>query len=308
MGGVFLAVLSALGFGTGQFLIQTGLRGGRAGTFQGLFINLLAANATLLTALIVLLVVDPPELDPLALLYFACAGLMAPLFGRGSNFIAIRRIGATRTASFGMTESIFAAMIAYAVLGQTLSPTSIVGIVVLVVGTVLFINESSRALQPGPAHSAPAQRPVSKLWLGITFALLSGLFFAIAGLFRQLGLAIVPSSILGATVGTLVALTVAFVDLLRRGELRRSLQVERRDALPLAGSGVTASFAMLAFFFSLQLGVPLAISTALKNTTPLVTFGLAALFMARRERVSLRLGLLVLVVVAGGILTAIGST
>jgi drug/metabolite transporter (DMT)-like permease len=314
--GIVFAVLSALGFGAGQFLIQLGLRGGRVGTYQGLFINLLAATVTLLLALVVSWVAEPIAMAVLGLVYFACAGFMAPLFGRGSNFIAIRRIGATRTASLGMTESFFAAVIAYAVLGQTLSRLSVAGILVLVVGTMLFINESSRIARSAAQVPKPESQAVTSAWvdrqtrsqalLGITFAVLSGLFFAVAGVLRKLGLDVIPSSVLGAAVGTVVAFTVASVDLLRRGQLRGILRVERRDAVSLASSGMVASAGMLCFLLSLQLGVPVAISTALKNTTPLVTFGLAAMFMARRERVSVRLGMLVLLVVIGGIITAVG--
>jgi uncharacterized membrane protein len=49
-----------------------------------------------------------------------------------------------------------------------------------------------------------------------------------------------------------------------------------------------------------------AAATAIKNTAPLFTFGLAAIFLSQFERITMRLGLLVALVVAGAVLTTLG--
>ncbi len=302
-----LAALSALGYGTGQFLTQLGLRHGRVRSPQALLINLTAATTLLLAVLAVSWTVQPVTLDWRGVAYFAAAGVMAPFAGRSMNFMAIQRVGATRTASLGMSENFFAATLAWILLGQSLSTTTLLGIAVLVAGMVLFINETARVFARSEDTGSETKRSRAKgAAAGVAFGLTSGFFFSLAGIFRELGLDLLPSAILGATVGTGVALVVNLANVARAGQLRGVFHVAWRDALPLALSGLMASGGMVSFFFALQLGGGLAVSTALKNLTPLFTFGLSALFIAHLERVSLRLGLLVLGVVAGAVIMTVG--
>ncbi len=302
-----LAALSALGYGTGQFLTQLGLRHGRVRSAQALLINLTAATVFLLIVLAISWTVQPVTLDWRGVAYFAAAGVTAPFAGRSLNFMAIQRVGATRTASLGMSENLFAASLAWILLGQTLSTTTLFGILVLVAAMVLFINETARGFTRS-AHTgiAGGMRGGRSAAAGVGFGLISGFFFSLAGIFRELGLEFLPSALLGATVGTCVALLVNVGNVVRAGQLRGVFRVPWKDALPLGLSGLTASAGMVSFFFALQLGGGLAVSTALKNLTPLFTFSLSALFIAHLERVSLRLGLLVLGVVAGAVVMTLG--
>ena len=144
---VAFAALSALAYGSGQFMTQLGLRHGRVRAPQAILINLTAASLVLMVALAVAWAVDPIDLEWRAVTYFAVAGLLGPFAGRSLNFLAIQRVGATRTASLGMSESLFAAALAWVILGQTLSALTLVGVVVLVVGMGLFVNETGRAFR-----------------------------------------------------------------------------------------------------------------------------------------------------------------
>jgi drug/metabolite transporter (DMT)-like permease len=307
--GILFGALSALGFGAGQFFTQVGLRTGRVTALQGLLINLLAANATLLLALFVVWSRGGVRTNAAGLAFFVGAGLLAPLAGRGLNIAAIGRIGATRTASLGMGEALYAAAIAWLVLGQTLSALTLLGILVLVVGTVLFLNEAART-HSRPATEGRRRRRFglhgSDAAVGVSLALLSGLFFAVAGVLRQLGLDEIPSAVLGAAVGTFSALLVTSADFVLRGRREARFDLSLRELLPLAAAGLAASLGMLFFFLALQSGASVAASTALKNMTPLVTFVLARAFLSRWESLSWRLAFLVSLVVAGAVLIALG--
>jgi uncharacterized membrane protein len=303
--GYLFAALSAVGFGAGQFFTQVGMRSGQVRARQGLLINLVAANFTLLLALALVWRQGPVSLNLEGMGYFVAAGLLAPLAGRGLNIAAIKRIGATRTASLGMGESLYAALIAWIVIGQTVSPLSLLGIGLLVAGTVLFLNEA--AGEAAVLGRGPARNPAGPGTLGgAGLALLSGLFFAVAGVLRQLGLDALPSAVVGAAVGTFAALLVSLADLLLSGPERSGGRLSAREALPLALAGIAASAGMLCFFLALQQGAGVAGSTALKNTTPLVTFLLARAFLAHWERLGWRLAALVLLVVTGAVLIALG--
>ena len=311
---VAFAALSALAYGSGQFMTQLGLRHGRVRAPQAILINLTAASLVLAVALAVAWAVDPVDLDWRGVFFFAVAGLLGPFAGRSLNFLAIQRVGATRTASLGMSESLFAAALAWLILGQSLSTLTLLGVVVLVVGMGLFVNETGRSFGQMraalPAESGGAtvdtSLPAGRTTVGTAIGLASGFLFSIAGIMRQLGIDLVPSAVLGAAVGTFVAMLVTLVNVVRARQFGGVFRVEPRDAVPLATSGVLASTGMVFFFLALQLGGGLAVSSALKNLTPLFTFALAALFIARLERITVRVGVLVAVVVAGAVIMTLG--
>lgn len=322
MWGVLFGFLSAVGYGAGQFLIHAGMEGNQVGPVRSLLLNLAAGNLVLLLALAVVWPLAPVPLHWQGILLFMAAGLMAPLAGRGTIILAIERIGATRASSLQVAESLFATSMGVLLLGQAITPVSLVGIVLLVVATFLFLNEQRP--RPGAPLAEPAsaagnglggpELPIvasqprfaaGRRW-GVAFALLSGFFFAVAGILRQLGMDVVPSAVLGATVGSLTAFAITGFRLMRSGERLDLAGIGRRQVFLLALSGVSASLGMVAFFLALQFQGTVAISTALKNMSPLATFFLALLFMRERERINLRLALLVLAAVCGAALAALG--
>jgi len=319
--GILFAILAAAGFGGTVNLMQLGLRSGKVRADDGMLVNLVAASVALVLASLLWGLLQPVIFEARGLLFFVAAGLMAPLFGRGSTFLAVARIGSTRTSSLGVSESLFAAPLAYLFLGQHITPLSAAGIVVVALGTVLFINESRRyvpcgevdhdavvvtvPVEPGEDACTPAVAARTAA-IGVAFGLAAGFFFSMAGIFRQVGVDAIPSALLGATVGTLVALVVMTLNAVRRRRVHLFYRMPRRERAAFALSGIVASMGQVFFFAALDSQASVAVSTALKNTAPLFTFAFATAFMARGERLSLRLGLLVLIVAAGAALAAVG--
>lgn len=316
MTGVFFALLSALGYGASMFFTQMGLKSRKTPVLRGMMVNLLAANAALWCALLVSLLFRPVTFKWDGVVFFIAAGLMAPLLGRTANFMSIQRLGASRGGSLVLSENLFAGPLALLLFAQTLSLITVIGIVVIVVGMVLFINEIRRTVPvpvsvPEEAAYALAQarlgsRGLSRSGTGVALGLASGLFFASANLFRQAGVDAIPSALLGSAIGTAAALLVTGLAVVRARQVRTCLQMSRHDALHFAASGLTSSVGMLAIFWALDNGSTVAAATAIKNTAPLFTFVLAAIFLSRFERITVRLGLLIALVVAGAVLTTLG--
>ncbi len=380
---IFFGIMAAACYGGSVFLIQLGSRAGRATPVQGMFINLVAGNVLLLTAMAISSLVEPMAIVWRGVLFFVAAGISGPLLGRVTTFMAVPRIGGTRTSSLAISESLFAGPLAFLFLGQHISWMSGVGIMVIVAGTVLFILETQQSMRtddgaellgdmdaegPLPARGArrieaagavhlpararapespalmaaagqatsgavaletvtvpsgsagrggvrdaPAALPATgagkggQIGLGIVLALSSGFFFAIAGIFRQFGVDAVPSALLGTTIGTFTALVVSTVAFVRSpAAIVGSFRIPRHDLACFIGSGSLSSLGMLAFFWALDAHGTVAISTALKNTSSIFTFFCAAIFLSRKERVSVRLGLLVALVATGAVLAALG--
>ena len=178
---------------------------------------------------------------------------------------------------------------------------------VLLGSTVLFVRETGgkyRATSTITSPPGPWWR--SRFRAGVALAIASALFFAIAGIFRQLGVEALPSAVLGAAIGNVAALAVMLLLFAGAGRLRAPFAVHRKDAVLLLLSGVAAGVGTAAFILALQKGGSVAVTTALKNTQPILTFGLAGLLLARREKLTWRLGGLILVVVLGGVLASLG--
>ena len=316
--GIFFAVLSALGYGASMFFTQMGLKSGKTPVLRGMMVGLLAANAALWCALVVSLPFRPVTFAWDGMVFFIAAGLMAPLLGRTANFMSIQRLGASRGGSLVLSENLFAGPLALLFFAQTLSLITVAGIAVIVVGMVLFINEIRRTVPvavpvPDPemgvysvTQDGAGSRRLSRSGTGVVLGLASGLFFASANLFRQAGVDAIPSALLGSAIGTAAALLVTCLAAVRARQVRTCLQMSHHDGFHFAASGLTSSAAMLAIFWALDSGSTVAVATAIKNTAPLFTFLLAAVFLSQFERVTVRLGLLIALVVAGAVLTTLG--
>jgi drug/metabolite transporter, DME family len=323
--GVLFAAFSALGYGASMSFTQMGLKSGKTPVLRGMMVGLLAANASLWAALLVSLLFHPMTFAWGGVAFFVAAGLMAPLLGRTANFMAIQRLGASRGASLVLSENLFAGPLALLLFAQTLSLVTVMGIVVIVVGMVLFINEIRQTVPmpvpmsvPVEGECAPVEgqralagarngsRGLSRSGIGVVLGLAAGLFFASANLFRQAGVDAIPSALLGSAIGTAAALLVTGLAVVRARQVHTCLQMSRHDAFHFALSGLTSSVGMLAIFWALDHGSTVAAATAIKNTAPLFTFALAALFLSRLERITVRLGLLIALVVSGAVLTTLG--
>lgn len=305
--GIAFALLSAAGYGASYFFTQLGLRTRRVPALNAMMVNLLSANLALWLVFVGSLFFEPVVFRWNGLAFFVGAGLSAPLFGRYANFMSIQRIGAARAAALVLSENIFAGPLAFLLFGQVLSLMTIAGIVVLVGGMALFINEVHASAGASPATlERPGSAGLSYAGVGVAYGVASGLFAAAANLFRQAGVNAIPSALLGSAIGTLAALVVVSATALRSGRLVKSVRMYRRDATHFAASGIASSVAMLALFWALDAGSTVAVATAIKNTSPLFTFALVAAFLSRHEKVTLRLGLLIAVVVAGAALIAAG--
>lgn len=310
MTAVAFALLSAFGYGWTNVLMQLGLRGRRVSPFTALLINLVGGTLALAVVLPALHAFPSGNVRWLGVLYYAIAGVLAGLAGQAANFAAIHRIGATRTASFVMTDNVFALVLALIVLGQAISFMSAAGIIILMVGAMAFVretagNHASNAASSGGTGSVAGASDRS---VGIILAVLSGFLFASAGIFRALGVMQLPAALLGSGINTASALVVMVAAYGITGRLREPLTVGRKNAAFLLLSGVASAVGTAGFILALQYGGAVAVTTALKNTAPVFTFALAAWLLHRHERLSWRVGFLVALVVLGGVLAALGRS
>jgi drug/metabolite transporter (DMT)-like permease len=290
--GAALAVLAAMLFAVSNVLVrQVGAAArGPGAVATTLHLNLFAfAPLVLLAAWLSGAAVPGPAALGLA----AASGFFGLFLGRLTFFEAIALVGPSRASMTKNSSPILVVLLAGLVLGRW--PTALAGLgVAAIVGGVLIVgmSRSERSLRRGTPGAGR----------GALVALASAAVFAVGDVLRASALAgggsalyAAVAAILGAWVAAVLASPRAArspVDSLR-GASRRMVV-----ASALMGSAQLSSFLAIGWLF-----VPYV--TALTATAPLFT-ALASRVLARGDEVlSWRLGLAMVLVVAGGTVIAL---
>ncbi|SEM11212.1 Uncharacterized membrane protein [Syntrophus gentianae] len=302
MEAIGFAVLAALGFAWTNILTQLGMKDSRISSFTALFINLVGGTIVLLLSVPFLGGLPQGGMHWRGVLYFVAAGLVTALAGQAALLAAIHRIGATRTSCFVLVDNIFAVILGFLVLGQLVSLLSCIGILILMAGAAAFVWESAGSNKQIQMEPRGSRQTV----IGIAMGVVAGLCFAGGGVLRGLGIALLPAAVVGAAINIMAGLIAIFVYYAVTGKLQEIVAVGWKRGIFLLLSGVANAVGTVGFILALKYGGTVAITTALKNTSPLLTFAFAIPLLRRHEQLSVRLGLLVVVVVMAAVLIALG--
>ena len=272
--GVAVAALAGIGFGLFQ---ATNHRAGRhVDTYVATF-------GVLATSVVLLLVVALTTQDlstlwaapPRAYLWFAAAGGVHFFFGWTFLALSQQRLGASRTGVLVGTTPLFGATIAFLVLEETLHPVAIVGVALVVAGTIGL----ARARAPGGAvggltSSAP-------MFLGLGAAVCWGA----SPVFIRWGLADLASPLLGVTIGMVAATTLYALALTARRPPWRGAIARSTTGWLIAAGGLVA-LSITAQWVALS-KVPVALVLALSQlSVPVVILVSPRFSSGRTEHLS----------------------
>jgi len=326
--GVLLALLGAFAFALMNVFVRNGVRqsDGNTGVLTTMLVNV-AVYAVLLAAAFA--TGGDVRLEAGGVAWFVLAGISATLVGRQTLFGAIRRIGAARGAAIKNATPLVAVGIAIVVLGEQLTAMAGLGIALIIGGLALLIAEALRTGSPdGPpadpvgvaleseavaetgwwdrtrsladrtmyAIRVPERRHVV---LGVALGVLSALSFGAGHAFRKLGIEILPNALLGATVGTVTALTAY---LLVAG-VRGRAAAELRDALTtrrpwIWAAGLAGTVGQVSFFAALAVA-PVSHVSAVSGSEIVLTIFLAAMLVRRPEAITARVVVPAILIFAG---------
>lgn len=141
--------------------------------------------------------------------------------------------------------------------------------------------------------------------IGRTFGILSAVGYAVGSVFARQGVTELTSPLVGSAISLLAGTIVMGVIAGRRME--RDLTKKKRAVFFFFLAGLASGSGALLSFFALSMA-PVVIVSPIQNTYPLFALLFAWLFLRRLERVSFRLVLGALFVVAGVILITLGKT
>ena len=219
---------------------------------------------------------------------FLLAGLIAP--GASQIFITlgIREAGSSRASIAFGTAPLFAVAIALVALSERPGVAVLAGVVLVVVGGVALAFERDR-----PEHVR---------WIGLGYAVLGALLFAVRdNLVRHLSLdtGVPPLTAASATLASAIAFSAVYAAI-RGDRLVRPPAAIARWIAP----GVLIGLAYVALFEAFYRG-QVSVVAPVVGTESLWGVLLSALLLQRSERVGPRLALGAALVVVGGVLIAV---
>lgn len=272
-----LALASALCSAVATILIQRGLWS--SNFYAGFWINVVVGMIGLWSA--VLLFVPRGEYSWRAVPYFVLSGVVGTAAGRLFRVVAIEKVGASVTASIANLTPLIATGLAIVLLGEQVTLPILMGTLVIVLGTAL-LSLSGRYMGFHPRH--------------LVHPILSASCFGVVQVIRKVGLDH-AGPLFGAAINMTTAMVASTAFVLATGNLD-ALRCNRRSLLYFVAGGIAENAGVLLLLVALGLG-EVSVVIPLSGTTPLFVLVLAYIFPSGVERLSWRLILGAVLVVAG---------
>lgn len=294
--GALLALAAATGWAAQYVLIRVGTEHGRVS--DAVLVALGVNVAVLVPAAAV---VHYPEygLTPRALVAFGGAGIAGSLFGRLFQFRSIDAIGATRTAPVVSSTALVSAVFAVALLGETLSPLHLVGIVLIVIGVAVISWETASDADPDASFR--------EIGLALVLPLLAALAYGIEPILVRWGF-VEGTPVLVAVAVMSVAAAIGYsVHLLRRGAWPSRSELRTEPFRWYLWAGVASTVSLTLYFAALEIA-PVVIVVPIIQVAPLLVAAFSFAFLPRRlERVTPRLVAAAAIVVVGATIVSLSG-
>lgn len=213
-----------------------------------------------------------PGLAPSGYLVFAVSGLVGTVLGRIASYSGVHRVGASVNTAVIASNPLIATVLAFVFLGELVTGTQLIGIVVVVVG--LWSLTVSKGGDLGGWETRD-----------LLFSLLAAAAFGVGGVIRRYGLTATPAAPLeGVAMNDTAALIGITAYFLATGG-RYVEPISRRTLAYFLTSGVLLALGLLSLFWGLANGT-VAVVITLSGTSPLVATVGSAVFLRDLERVT----------------------
>lgn len=208
-----------------------------------------------------------------AVAWFAAAGIVHFVIGRYSNYAAAGAIGNNLAAPLLQCEVLVTLALAMTVLGETLTPLRLIGIVLVLIGPSLVMN---RGATRSPATFSP------RYLEGYAFAALAALAYGsspiLIGLGLKAGLAATgrQAALAGGVVSYLAATVAVGVFLLATRQSRSIYRIEKSSLGWFVFAGVCVAISQIFRYAAMALA-PVSVVTALQRLSSIfrIYFGWA---------------------------------
>lgn len=286
---VALALLPAILWGFSPVLSKRGMAAGGT-SLQAALVVVLVDSAIYWTAMFVR---QGPELfltlSTRAILVFGGAGVFGTALGRLAVFSGIDRVGASINSAGISTRPLFASALAAVFLGERVTPVTLLGILVLVVGLVVLTTSKGGDLR--------GWKPIH-----ILYPIAAAAAFGLGNVMRRYGLETFPQTTLLEAValneGAALLVLLGYAIVARRGDIQRA---PLRTYGYFAASGTITAVALFSLYAALDRGT-VVIVDPISATAPLFTTLFAGVLLSDLERVTRGVVVGAALVVAGAII------
>lgn len=220
------------------------------------------------------------DIDPRTLSFLVLSG-----FSTGASWLcyfkAIQMGNVNKVAPVDKSSTVLTMVLAFIFLGESFTGTSVLGMILMFIGTMLMIERKD----------VDETKDIRRSWL--FFAVLSAVFAALTSILGKVGIEGVESN-LGTAIRTVIVLIMAWGIVLMQGSHGGIGSIDRRNWTFLVLSGLATGASWLCFYGALQDG-PASIVVPLDKLSILFTVLFASVFL--HERMSSRswIGLALLV-------------
>lgn len=291
LAGVGLALLAALALASMVVFVRVGTDRGQS---EHALVVVLLVNVLVLVPTTVVTTRSPFDVTPGAVAAFTMAGLAGTMVGRALYFAGIERIGASRAGPIKGSMPLFATVFAVAVLGETLAPVHLLGIILIIAGVAYISWE----IREGPRSGDGLD------WHGALLPLGAAFFFGTEPTFAKIGFSHGTPVLVGLTIKT-VSATLGFTAYLWwRDAVPAPLDVDASDLRWYVLAGVANTVFLLAYYSALEVA-DVVLVVPIQQTSPLLVVVLSYLFLRRLERVTWPLLVAAGVIVSGAILVSV---
>jgi drug/metabolite transporter (DMT)-like permease len=268
------------------------------GFFVALMVNVGVASCALIINLLMRDTVL--QFNALAFLLFAASGVFATYLGRWFFYESVVRFGPAKASIFQVTSPLFVALIAWFLLGESLSGWVATGMVIAISGLALI------AYKPGffsRAKADQSQLKISFLARILQSVFLLGLFsscaYAVGNVLRGAAVRTWPEPIAGALIGALTGLALHCYFSADKASLASRLRAADRSGLWLYALVGAANISGQITTIASMRYIPLSLAALVGLCTPLLVFPMSYWLFKNQERLSMT-------VLMGSALTLLG--
>ena len=292
---VALSLLSAASLGNGAVSGRAGMQGVHPVAVIGV-----ALVVGFIGVALVELAMAPSNLFEVAgdaLPWIVALGLVQFAVGRTTAYTSMSIIGASRVSLFISTQVPFAAFFAIAFTGESLTALIAVGTVAVMAGLLLASGDSF----------TQGWRMDRRYLLGCLSGLVAGAATGGSTVLAKQTVGVHDAPLAIAALGMLAAMLIVLPVVGAMAAIRPEIRTYDWKSMGFVGvSGLSTTVSIVAQLFAVQRADVVVVAPILA-TFPLWTLLLAHLFIARLERITLRLTVGTLVAVVGVIAVALGG-
>lgn len=298
--GQLYALLFSASYGLSNVFTSKAINNKEIDRFTGQYITILINTIiNLLVLMLYLLSGAIININFMGVLFFGIAGFLNSFLSRGVFYTAITYIGVSRAGVLKITSPMFAIIGGVVILHEVMHSKALIGALAVILGILFLSLEIIRQSQSN--NDSVLDVASSFIFMpkkGILLALLSGFILGIGSVFRKLGVNYIPSSILGTSIGSIIAFLTIIIFQVGNGKANELISATRNMNKDYLMSGLFSSIALYCVFLSLKY-IPVSLVNSIGASESLFTMLWSLFICGKKELLTVRTLMGAIIVVIG---------